>query len=59
MMGDLSAADKALLKVQEIEPNNTQLVPERMNLGTVQKYSDDAEKCLEKKDFRKVWETLL
>ncbi|XP_026277240.1 dnaJ homolog subfamily C member 7 [Frankliniella occidentalis] len=54
MMGDLSAADKALLKVQEMEPNNPQLVPERINLGTLQKYTDDAEKCLEKKDFRKV-----
>lgn len=54
MMGDLSAADKALLKAQELEPNNPQLVPERVNLGTVQKYLDDADKCLEKKDFRKV-----
>ena len=54
MMGDLSTADKALLKVQELEPNNPQLVPERINLGTVQKHIDDADKCLEKKDFRKV-----
>lgn len=54
MMGDLSTADKALLKVEEIEPNNPQLVPERVNLGTIQKYWDDAEKCLDKKDFRKV-----
>lgn len=54
MLGDLSAADKALLKVLEIEPSNPQLVPERANLAIVQKYSDDAEKCLEKQDFRTV-----
>lgn len=54
MLGDLSAADKALTKVLEIEPANPQLPPERANLATVQKYSDDAEKCLEKQDFRTV-----
>jgi len=53
-LGDVSAANTALQKVSELEPNNPSLGAEKETLSVVQKLVDNAAKCYEKGDYRQV-----
>lgn len=53
ILGNLSAAENALTRVSDLEPNNSSLTADLKTLDIVKRFDDEALKAYDKKDYRK------
>lgn len=56
ILGNISAAENALTRVADLEPNNSSLAADLKTLDVVKRFDDEAIKAYDKKDYRKVIE---
>lgn len=54
ILGNISAAENALTRVADLEPNNSSLAADLKTLDIVKRFDDEAMKAYDKKDYRKV-----
>jgi hypothetical protein len=53
-LGDIVTADNAVQRAEEIEPENPSFNAEKLNIETLKRHIEDANKAEEKLDYRRV-----
>ncbi|XP_049786503.1 dnaJ homolog subfamily C member 7 [Schistocerca cancellata] len=53
-LGDITAAENAISFVNELEPANTAILPEKKKIEVVRRFEEEAKKAYLKNDYRKV-----
>jgi len=54
-LGDIVTADNAVQRAEEMEPENPSFNAEKLNIETLKRHIEDANKAEEKLDYRRVW----